>query len=92
MNNTIISWATKTLNVVHGCSKPAAIPAEALHSSITNTIAAGRAPEPARSASTATRRPSVTGGVGRRSRGSNVTRPTTSSFTRNASGSSRDSP
>jgi protein gp37 len=30
MNNTIISWATKTLNVVHGCSKPAAIPVEAL--------------------------------------------------------------
>jgi protein gp37 len=31
MNNTIISWATKTLNVVHGCSKPAAIPEHALH-------------------------------------------------------------
>lgn len=29
MNDTIIAWATKTLNVVHGCSKPAAIPSEA---------------------------------------------------------------
>lgn len=26
MNKTIISWATHTLNVVHGCSKPAAVP------------------------------------------------------------------
>jgi hypothetical protein len=30
MNKTSIAWATRTCNVVHGCSKPAAIPPEAL--------------------------------------------------------------
>jgi protein gp37 len=30
VNDTLISWATKTLNVVHGCSKPAAIPRDGL--------------------------------------------------------------
>jgi len=29
-NKTIISWATYTVNVVHGCSKPAAVPLEHL--------------------------------------------------------------
>jgi len=30
MNETIISWATHTLNWVHGCSKPAAVPPDML--------------------------------------------------------------
>ena len=36
MNDTIIAWATKTLNVVHGCSKPAAIPPEASNKGYVN--------------------------------------------------------
>jgi protein gp37 len=30
VNETKIAWATRTLNVVHGCSKPAAVPAAGL--------------------------------------------------------------
>lgn len=45
MGKTIISWATYTANVVHGCSKPAAVPPEFRDGVDQKWLAPGTSPE-----------------------------------------------